>query len=102
MSPFSTAWAEAAVDAARQLAGSTASALVHSDLHWGNVLAGVSVPLMTHGAAPGPERGPRHLSRSRPTDPRPLWLVAPVGHVTWWPTVSGDPFPHRRGLDGRS
>lgn len=38
--PVPTAWADAAVDAARQLAASTASALVHTDLHGGNVLAG--------------------------------------------------------------
>jgi len=39
-SPVPAAWADAAVGAARQLASSTASALVHTDLHWGNVLAG--------------------------------------------------------------
>ncbi len=55
MSPFSTAWAEAAVDAARQLAGSTASALVHSDLHWGNVLSGEREPWLA--IDPKPARG---------------------------------------------
>jgi len=39
-SPVPAAWADAAVGAAKQLASSTASALVHTDLHWGNVLAG--------------------------------------------------------------
>lgn len=34
------AYADAAVDAAHQVDTSTSSALVHTDLHWGNVLAG--------------------------------------------------------------
>ena len=38
--PVPAEWADAAVDAARGLAGSAASALVHTDLHGGNVLAG--------------------------------------------------------------
>lgn len=53
--PVPTEWAEAAVDAARQLAGSAASALVHTDLHWGNVLAGEREPWLA--IDPRPARG---------------------------------------------
>lgn len=68
VSPFSTAWAEAAVDAARQLAGSTASALVHSDLHWGNVLAGEREPWLAIDPKPArgdPERSAAELLWTR-------------------------------------
>ncbi len=38
--PVPAGWAGAAVDAAHQLANSAAVTLVHTDPHWGNVLAG--------------------------------------------------------------
>ena len=66
--PVPAAWADAAVDAARQLADSTASALVHTDLHWGNVLAGEREPWVAIDPKPAygdPERSVPELLWTR-------------------------------------
>ncbi len=54
-SPVPAALADAAIDAARELTGSAASALVHTDLHGGNVLAGDREPWPA--TDPKPARG---------------------------------------------
>ncbi len=66
--PVPAACADTAVDAARQLAGSGASALVHTDLHWGNVLAGTREPWLAIDPKPAsgdPERSVPELLWTR-------------------------------------